>query len=223
MIELKNVSKTLSGERIFENVSLRVGNGECAVILSESDEQTILLSSLIVGAIEVSEGAVLINGYNLSKQKSKVANQIGFVPAEGALYEDMTAREFLFFVAEAKSIPYERTSAKVGEVLAFCDLEVSADRLVASLSHSARRRLLLAQSILGTPSALVLCEPFEGLDASSKKIVSNVILNFLEQGTSIVALCREDNFNTEIERTLYMLDGTSLCAAQREEKEDECK
>lgn len=221
MLELKSVSKTLSGERIFENVSLRVGNGELAVILCEDDEQRIILSSLIAGAISQSDGAILVNGYNLSKHKYKAAKQIGFIPAEGALYENMSVREFLFFVAEAKEIPYERINTKVQEVLELCDLESRADRLSQSLSYSDRRKVLLAQALLGDVSVLVICEAADELDVSARKVFSRVIREMLDRTASVVALCREDLFDADLEKTVYRLDGISLSDNTTQNTEDE--
>ena len=223
MIELKAISKTLSGERILENISLRVGNGECAVILGESDEQRILLSSIAAGAIDVSSGSVSVSGYNLSKHKLKAASQIGFVPAEGALYERMTVREFLFFVAEAKGIPYERMGAKITDSLSFFDLEAYADRLASKIPYSARRRALLAQALLADPSALVLCDPFEELDAPSKKMFSSVIVGLAEKGASIIVICNEDSLPDNMNKSIYRLDGSSLISLGENERNGECE
>lgn len=220
MIELKGVSKTLLGERIFENISLRVGNGECAAIICEDDEQKILMTSILSCAVGVSEGAVIVGGYNASKHKIKAARQIGVVPAEGALYESMTVLEFLIFVAEAKEIPYERINAKVQDAVAFCALEPYRERLISSLSHSVRRRVLLAQAILTDVSALIICESGAELDTQSRKIFGNAVLTALSHGASVVILCGEGSFLTDFAKTVYETDGAGLGSFVACEKED---
>jgi ABC-2 type transport system ATP-binding protein len=223
LIELKNVSKTLSGERIFENISLRVGNGECATVLCERDEQKILMGSILSGSVGVSDGAVLIGGYNVQKHKMKAAKLIGVVPSEGALYENMTVMEFLFFVAEAKEILYERINAKVKDVLSYCALQSYAERLIGALSYSARRRVLLAQAILTEVSALIICDSGSKLDSETQKIFKDVILSFASRGASVVILRGEDSSLGETSETVYRMEGTSLFKVQLSEKEDDGK
>ena len=219
MIELKDVSKTLSGEKIFENISLRVGNGECAAIICERDEQKILMSAILSCSAGVSEGTVLVGGYDSKKHKIKASKQIGVLPAEGALYENMTVGEFLFFVAEAKEIPFERINAKVQDALVFCGLETYRERLIGALSHSVRRRALLAQAILTDVSALIICESAEELDSQSKKIFANAVLTSLSHGASVVLLCGEGSFLIDLANTAYKINGTALGSPEAFKKE----
>ena len=219
MIELKGVSKTLSGEKIFENVSLRVGNGECAAIICEREEQKILMTSILSCAAGVSDGAVVIDGYDAAKHRMKAVRQIGVVPAEGALYENMTLGEFLFFVAEAKEIPFERINARVQDALSLCALEAYRDKLIGALSHSVRRRALLAQAVIGDASALIICESGTELDAQSKKIFSNAVITALSRGASVVILCDEGSFAAELAGTVYKINGTVICSPEASEKE----
>ena len=221
MIELKGVSKTLSGERIFENISFRVGNGECVAVICEGEEQKILMSSILSGSVGVSEGSVLVGGYDLSKHKLKASRQIGVVPAEGALYESMTVGEFLTFVAEAKEIVYERINAKMRDAITFCALETYKDHLISALSHSVRRRVLLAQAILTEVSVLIVCESAAELDTQSKKIFENAVFAAASGGASVVLLCSEDSFLRGLASAAYKIDGTGLCPIEASEEEGE--
>jgi ABC-2 type transport system ATP-binding protein len=143
----------------------------------------------MTGAISATEGRVSVNGYDVSKHHSKVALQIGYVPAEGALYERMSVEEFLFFVASAKKIPFERAGARVKDVCAICELDACKGRLISTLSFSIKRRVLLAQAILGDPSVLIVGDPFDNLDATTRKIFGDVIAELKSRGASVVLVC----------------------------------
>ena len=218
MIELKNVSKTLSGEKIFENISLRVGNGECCAIVCDDAQKCIILLSVISGAIGVSEGAVIINGYDIAKNRSKAACQIGYVPAEGALYENLSVEEFLVFAAEAKQISYERAAAKIKDACVACELEDKREKLISKLSYSARRRLLLAQALLAEPSVLIVGEPFDLLDAQTRRVFEDVALQLKERGASVVLVASNADGMESLADIKYTLVGSGISDCN-EEKE----
>ena len=221
MIELKNVSKTLFREKIFENVSLRVGNGECAAVVCEDEDKRIIITSIMSGAMGISDGAVLIGGYNVARYKIKAAKQLAVVCAEGVLYDELNVQEFLFFVAEAKGVPYERINAKVKDAIDICSIGRYSERLMGSLPHSVRRRVLLAQALLAEVSVLIICESATEVDSQTRQIFENVILGLTEKGVSVVIVCSEDSSYLKLSKKVYKIRSMTISALKDVSKEDD--
>ena len=141
---------------------------------------------------------------------------MGYVPLEGALYESMSVEEFLFFVASAKRIPFERAGARIKDVCAICELDACKERLISSLSFSVKRRVLLAQAILSDPSVLIIGDPFDGVDATTRKIFCDVIAEFRSRGASVILVCASLLGYEEL------CDGVLTFGEQAQDKAKEC-
>jgi gliding motility-associated transport system ATP-binding protein len=112
---------------------------------------------------------------------------VGYLPENVPLYQEMTVRSYLQFVAEAKGIPARQCAPKVDAVMAACGVHDMARRLIGSLSKGYRQRVGLAQALLNDPPVLILDEPTVGLDPKQIIEIRQIIKNLRHEHTVILS------------------------------------
>lgn len=135
----------------------------------------------MLGLLKPTEGRVYIRGKNVQKQRRKATVDIGFLPEQIQLYENLTGRETLTFFADVRGASRE----EVPQLLKKVNLLDAADRKVGGYSQGMAQRLAIAQSLLGSPSLLVWDEPAAGLDPEGVVLVKGIVKNYVNNGGSV--------------------------------------
>jgi ABC-2 type transport system ATP-binding protein len=115
----------------------------------------------------------------------EVKRRIGVVPEDLALFDRLTARETLTFVADVHGIDRETAESRSADLLSLMDLHSAADTLVTDYSHGMRKKLSLAAALLPAPRLLFLDEPFEGIDAIASRQIKDLLQSFVARGGTI--------------------------------------
>jgi ABC-2 type transport system ATP-binding protein len=136
---------------------------------------------LLLGLSEPTEGSARIDG-RLYRELSNPLQTIGAVLDQG-FHPNRTARNHLRIVARQASLP--KTGTRVEELLDLVDLQHAADRTVGGFSLGMRQRLALASALIGNPSALVLDEPFNGLDPDGIRTMRRQLRDFADSGGTV--------------------------------------
>ena len=157
-------------------VSLEIGGVGVHGILFESEDTKAYWMSLLSGCEVPEEGQVLIERKGAFHPTAEQKKYIGYVPATLSLYEDMTVLETLNFFAEAKGVLPEKREKQIREALDLMGLQEVSCRLVANLSAANRRRVVMAQAVLGNPSLIVMDEPYVAADAEQKRDIEALLL-----------------------------------------------
>jgi ABC-2 type transport system ATP-binding protein len=118
-------------------------------------------------------------------QPVEVKRRIGVVPEDLALFDRLTARETLTFVADVHGIDRQTAQSRSADLLSLMDLNSAADTLVTDYSHGMRKKLSLAAALLPAPRLLFLDEPFEGIDAVASRQIKDLLQSFVSRGGTI--------------------------------------
>jgi ABC-2 type transport system ATP-binding protein len=154
----------------LDNVSLRLDRGIVGLLGPNGAGKTTLLSILATVASPDS-GVLSVLGYNPadSAQRLEIRRRLGYLPQDLGYHRHFTVAAFLDYVAILKEITDSRARhAEVARVLAAVDLTAQARSRIRTLSGGMRRRLGLAQALLGGPDLLILDEPVSGLDPEQR-------------------------------------------------------
>lgn len=143
--------------------------------------------NMITGYIASTEGEILIDGHNILEEPEEAKKKIGYLPEIPPLYVDMTVSEYLKFVSELKSIPKEKRSGNINEVMSTTKLQSVKDRLIKNLSKGYRQRVGLAQALLGYPEIIILDEPTVGLDPKQIIEIRDLIKSLGNKHTVILS------------------------------------
>lgn len=151
---------------VLEQVDLTLDRGTTGLLGANGAGKTTLLR-ILAGVLRPSSGTVTVGPHDLATAAGRraVRRGLGYLPQEVSFYPDLTGREMLDYIALLKEIdrPAERR-AQVGELIERVALEQVADRRVGTYSGGMKRRLGIAQALLGSPSVVIVDEPTAGLD-----------------------------------------------------------
>ncbi|MBN1334831.1 MAG: ABC transporter ATP-binding protein [Deltaproteobacteria bacterium] len=165
---------------VLRGVTLSVHPGEFVGLVGNNGAGKTTLLKILAGQLAPGSGTVHVAGVDLSIDPRGARARMGYVPEQPALWEYLTAREFLSFVAEVRGAP------DLGEALEVADLGEDAERLIREYSQGMRRRTALAAALLGHPPVLLLDEALNGLDPSSASRVREVLRTRCAAGAAVL-------------------------------------
>lgn len=122
------------------------------------------LFGLLTDTLRREGGQILWDGTDILKLGGRYRAKVGFMPQTQGYYSQMSAREFLYYMAQVKGLPRRGLRGQVEALLTAVDLLEAADRRLGRFSGGMRQRALLAQAMLGEPELLILDEPTAGVD-----------------------------------------------------------
>lgn len=143
--------------------------------------------NMITGFIESSQGHIEINGYDISKKAKKAKREIGYMPETTPLYNDLTPKEFITYMAELKGVPRKEKKEEVERTLKAVSIEDVQNKLIRNLSRGYRQRVSLAGALVGNPKVLILDEPTVGLDPKQVIQIRNLIKSLGKDHTIILS------------------------------------
>lgn len=184
MIELKNVTKKYGEFKALDNISFKIGKGEIVGFLGQNGAGKTTTMKIITGLIEPTEGQVFLNGEKLGK-KNKI--KIGFMPENAPLYDSLTVKEFLTFMAEIKKIKKSDKKKMVENLTNELNLKSVENKIIKNLSKGYRQRVSLAGTLIGNPEILILDEPNVGLDPKQIIEVRNLITSLKKDHTILLS------------------------------------
>ena len=187
MIEVKNVTKKYGSFVAVDDISFTINDGEVVGFLGPNGAGKSTTMNMITGYIEQSEGEILVNGYDTIKKSKKAKGQIGYMPEGVPLYNDLTVKEFVTYMAELHKVDRKIKKQKVQEALKEVGLEEMQNKLIKNLSRGQKQRVSLAGTIVFEPKILILDEPTVGLDPKQITEIRSLIKNLGKKHTVILS------------------------------------
>ena len=120
-------------------------------------------------------GKILWNSEETKILKDKFRSRMGFMPQQQNLYESMTARTFLNYIAALKCLDKKTAEKEIPEIVERVELSDSLDKKMGGFSGGMKQRVLIAAALLGNPDLIILDEPTAGLDPKQRVIIRNMV------------------------------------------------
>jgi len=175
MFEVRNIAFTYRKQPVLKDVSFFVSPGETVSVLGANGAgKTTLLKVLATLAVPDS-GQILTDGKNALKNPIEYRRQIGYLPENVALYDDMTVKEYLSYRAALKGEPSKRIRRRVGEAADFCRVAEFLRRPIGALSAGLKKRVALADALLLRPRVLLLDDFLAGLDYGMRTAAGEIL------------------------------------------------
>tara|TARA_B100000929_G_scaffold290672_1_gene285324 strand:- start:1706 stop:2620 length:915 start_codon:yes stop_codon:yes gene_type:complete len=159
-IEVKGISKFYGTQQALKEISFEINTGEIVGFLGPNGAGKSTTMKILTGYLPASEGIAKINGLDITTDKLKLQQQIGYLPEHNPLYLEMYVREYLAFNAKV----YKTLKEEIEKVIELTGLTPEANKKIGELSKGYRQRVGLANALLHNPSVLILDEPTTGLD-----------------------------------------------------------
>lgn len=185
-IDVDSVSKSYGSIKAIDNLSLKIEGGQVYGLLGPNGSGKSTLMKIIVGLIKPDSGAVSVCGLDPVKNPIEVRSIIGFVPESPRLYDFLTAREYLDFVADLFGIPFEVKRERIEHFLEAFELNGREDEMLSGYSQGMRQKVAIIGALLHKPKVLIMDEPLNGLDPRSARIVKDLLNKLCEDGVTTV-------------------------------------
>ncbi|MGN0106276.1 MAG: ABC transporter ATP-binding protein [Hominilimicola sp.] len=187
MIEVSSLTKKYGEHTAVDNLSFSIEDGHIYGFLGPNGAGKSTTMNIMTGCLAATVGKVTIDGYDIFEEPVKAKSRIGYLPEQPPLYQDMTPREYLMFVAEAKGIQKDVIKAQVDEAIEKTQIGNVSDRLIKNLSKGYKQRVGIAQALLGNPSTIILDEPTVGLDPNQIIEIRSLITELGKTHTIILS------------------------------------
>ena len=164
MVEVKGLTKKYDGHTAVNDISFTLLPGKIYGLLGPNGAGKSTTMNMMTGYIAPSGGTVEIDGHDIYKEAKAAKRQIGYLPENPPVYQDMSVHEYLMFVAELKGVKKEERLLAVESVMEDTGVLDVADKLIRTLSKGYKQRVGFAAAIVNDPSVIILDEPTVGLD-----------------------------------------------------------
>jgi len=190
MIEITQLTKSYEGNvQALRGIDLTIGVGMFGLIGPNGAGKTSLMR-MLSGLIRPTTGGVRVFGHDVTTEQGKLAAKamLGYLPQELGLYPNLTACEFLDYIATLKGIADKtRRRQQIADALASVRLSDVAHRQLRTYSGGMKRRVGIAQAILGDPRLLIVDEPTAGLDPEERVRLRNLLSDMAAERTVILS------------------------------------
>ena len=185
MIELIHITKKYGNLTAVDDLTLKIEEGEFFGFLGPNGAGKTTTIRMITGLIRPTSGRIILGGYDLAKEPLSAKKIVGFIPDRPFLYEKLSGREFLRFVAELYGMRDGIYRRRVEELLSLFELSQWGDELVESYSHGMRQRLVFSAALIHNPKIIVVDEPMVGLDPKGMRLIKEIFQDFVRKGGTI--------------------------------------
>lgn len=180
MITVENLVKKFGLRTAVDDISFQVEKGGVLGFLGPNGAGKTTTIRMLAGYLPPTSGKIDINGIDVVADPVRAQKQMGYMPEHTPLYDEMTVRDFLRFLAEVRGFSGKERNQRVDGILEACMLRGVQHQIIDTLSKGYRRRTSLAQALLHDPEVLLLDEPTEGLDPNQKQVVRDMIVSMAQ-------------------------------------------
>ncbi len=186
-VQTKALSRFFGDVYAVEDVNLSVALGSVYGFLGPNGAGKSTTIKMLTGILAPSSGSVSVLGMNPwnAAEAIEIKRRIGVVPEGLALFDNLTAREYLTFVGRMFLMPRETIRQRSEDLLDVLSLEDVDKKLTMEYSHGMKKKLALAAALLPNPDLLFLDEPFEGVDAVTSKVIRELLINYAARGSTV--------------------------------------
>jgi ABC-2 type transport system ATP-binding protein len=221
MITLDNISKSFDGAYAVKNLSITVDKGEIFGLVGPNGAGKTTTIRMVAGLLRPDEGKITIGTYDIEEESIKAKSILGYIPDKAYLYEKLTAREFMTFIASLYNIENEAALPRIERFLEIFGITDIKDELIESFSQGMRQRLLFAAALIPDPKALFIDEPFTGLDPFGIRTLKGLIQELSSKGVSILLATHSLHIAEEVcHRIGFIKRGMLVSIKTRDEIKD---
>ena len=182
-LQIIDLTKKFGEQTALNNINLNIKKNEIVGLLGPNGAGKSTLMKSITGVFKIETGQILFQGRDISQFPIESKKNIGFLPENNPLYQDMFVKEYLNFVANIHKI----SSKRVEEVIDLVGITPEKSKKISQLSKGYKQRVGLAQAIIHQPDLLILDEPTNGLDPNQIIEIRNLIKEISHEKTIILS------------------------------------
>ncbi|HUE13408.1 MAG TPA: ABC transporter ATP-binding protein [Planctomycetaceae bacterium] len=186
-IETRGLTRHFGTLCAVDRIDLTVERGISYGFLGPNGAGKSTTIKMLTGLLAPSGGEISVLGRNVLKpaEALEAKQRVGVVPEDLALFDNLTAREYLTFVGRMYLIPLPTIRTRIDDLLGVMGLDSEEKKLTLEYSHGMKKKLALAAALLPNPDLLFLDEPFEGVDAVTSRVIRDMLSGFVSRGSTV--------------------------------------
>jgi ABC-2 type transport system ATP-binding protein len=212
VIEIQNVTKRYGTKLAVDTLNLSIPRGELFAFLGPNGAGKTTTIKMLCGLLFPTTGTIRVGGFDLATHGDAARELISFVPDSPFLYEKLTGREFLQFIADLYGMPPEKSRRRMDEVIELFSLQEFVDDLTERYSHGMRQRTVFAAALIHEPQLLIVDEPTVGLDPKSIRMLKDLLRNQSKKGTTVFLSTHSLDIAQELAERIGIVEHGKLIA-----------
>ncbi len=185
-LELQSLSKRFGSHQAVDQLSLSVSPGTLYAFLGANGAGKTTTLRMVSGLLRPDEGDAIIFGNSITNSPRTAKQRLAYVPDEPLLYSKLRPMEYLEFVAGLWNIPAARAQPRAQDLLKQLGLWTVRTDFTETFSRGMKQKLALAGAFIHEPQLIMLDEPLNGLDAAAARLVKTMLLDYVQQGNSVI-------------------------------------
>ncbi|MBL8732739.1 MAG: ABC transporter ATP-binding protein [Planctomycetes bacterium] len=207
MIEAVDLCKHYGSFAAVDHLSFSIRRGEVVAFLGPNGAGKSTTMRLLTGYLSPTSGTARLGGVDVVQDRVRAVEKLGYLPENGPLYPEMTARELLTFFAEARGMSPGRFAERLQFVTEECDLHELLDKPIGTCSKGQKQRVGMAQALLHDPEVLIMDEPTTGLDPNQIRHVRGLVKRLGETRTILLSTHLFQEVEAMAQRVLLVNEG----------------
>ena len=187
MIEINKLVKRYGDKKAVNGISFTVNDDEVLGFLGPNGAGKSTTMNIIAGYLSSTSGTVKVNGHDILEEPELAKKEIGYLPENPPLYNDMTVNEYLDFICDLKGVAKSKRKHMLDRIISMVKISDVTERLIGNLSKGYKQRVGIAQAMVGDPSILILDEPTVGLDPSQIIEIRKLIKSLSKSHSIIIS------------------------------------
>jgi ABC-2 type transport system ATP-binding protein len=186
-IETHRLTRYFGDSCAVNGIELAVESGTFYGFLGPNGAGKSTTIKMLTGLLAPSAGQMIVLGRNMlvPREALEAKRHMGVIPEDLALFDYLTAPEYLTFVGRIHLMPREIIKSRSDELLSLLDLGDEEKKLTLEYSHGMKKKLAMAAALLSNPDLLFLDEPFEGVDAVTSRVIRDLLSGFVARGSTV--------------------------------------
>ncbi len=185
MIVCRNLTKRFGDLTAVDNMNFQVSAGELFGFLGPNGAGKTTTIKMMTGLLTPTSGTATIGGYDIQSHPLEAKRIFGYIPDNPFLYEKLTGREYLNFMADLYSVGHQNRAQRMEDLLRLFELHEKGDELIQGYSRGMRQKIALAGALIHSPGVIFLDEPTVGLDPKSARVMRDILHELCRRGTTV--------------------------------------
>jgi ABC-2 type transport system ATP-binding protein len=202
-IEVNTITKSFGSQKVVDSVSFEVDNGEIFGLLGPNGAGKTTTIRILLDIFKPDSGSVSILGGAMTEQKKE---QIGYLPEERGLYQDIPLDRCLVYLATLKGVSRAEAKSRVASWLDKFDLSAHSNKKVKELSKGMQQKAQLISALLHEPQIVIIDEPFSALDPVNTQMVKDILMELRKQNRTVVMCTHQMHQVEELCDRLVLID-----------------
>jgi ABC-2 type transport system ATP-binding protein len=213
MIRIINLRKQYGCLAAVDNLNIEVAPGEIFGFLGPNGAGKTTTIRVMMGILRASSGRVILGGHDVEQEPQQAKAIAGFIPDRPFIYEKLSGKEFLTFIAKLHRMESARLRRRIDELLEYFELANWQDELVEGFSHGMKQRLVLCAALVHEPRILIVDEPMVGLDPKGARTIKDLFRSLAKNGTTVFLSTHSISVAEEVCHRIGIIQKGHLIAA----------